>query len=365
MIISIIKSLINLICLNFFLLLNKKKKIIFFYHPRKELTLIHTYYFEDLFNKFSKDYKVFYGHICDRAIGKNYFFIKERFLKYLFNVDFFLSNNICDSFTKKSLKIYFHHNIYDDPWVSSEKEKNMCNRLLKYDLIFVASKKSQLKVLEMFKKYDFNNIPKIIETGYVKLDYILKNFKSEIDTQKDAILIAPTEFEGFPELSMKNKIKNIIEILLKNTNKKIILRPHPRNRKHKTFVQIKDEYFDNDKFIFDDSENYIKTYIRSDLMITDMSGTAYTFAFISLCPIIFFSISEDHLKQNNYNSHSFYKNREIVGKTILKENDLINTIDYLMLNKIEFKNKIKNLRSEMKYCNKSTERLIDIFKSFN
>ena len=364
MIISIIKSLINLIYLNFILLLNKKKNY-FFYHPKKELTLIHTYYFEDLFNKFSKDYKVLYGHICDRTVGKDYFYIKERFLRYLFNVDFFLSNNICDNFTKKSLKIYFHHNIYDDPWVSSEKERTMCNRLIKYDLIFVASEKSQLKVSEMFKKYDFKNIPKIIETGYVKLDYVLKNFKNEIDAQKEAILIAPTEFEGFPELSIKDKIKNIVEILLRSTNKKVILRPHPRNRRHKTFIQIKNEYLNNDRFIFDDSENYIKTYTRSDLMITDMSGTAYTFAFISLRPIIFFSISEDHLKQNNYNSYSFYKNRENVGKIIFKENDLINTIDYLMLNRIEFKNKIKNLRGEMKYCNKSTERLIDIFNSFN
>jgi len=364
-IISVIKSLINLLYLNLFLLLNKKKKIIFFYHPRKELTLIHTYYFEDLFNKFPKDYRVFYGHSCDGTIGKDYFYLKEGFLKYLFNVDFFLSNNICDNFTNKSLRIYFHHNIYDDPWVSSEKEKTMCRRLIKYDFIFVASEKSQLKVLEMFEKYSFKDFPKIIETGYVKLDYILKNFRSEIDTKKEAILIAPTEFEGFPELSMINKIKNIIKILLKNTNKKIILRPHPRNRTHKIFIQIKNEYSNNDRFIFDDSENYIKTYTRSDLMITDMSGTAYTFAFISLCPIIFFSISEDYLKQNKYNSYSFYKNREIVGKIIFKENDLINKIDYLMLNKIEFKNKIKNLRGEMKYYNKSTERIINIFNSFN
>jgi len=364
-IISIIKSLINLIYLNLFLLLNKKKKIIFFYHPRKELTLIHTYYFEDLFTKFPKDFKVFYGHNCDGKIGKDYYYLKERFLRYLFNVDFFLCNNICDNFTNKSLKIYFHHNIYDDPWVSIKKEKTMCGRLIKYDFIFVASEKSQLKVSEMFKKYDFKNIPKIVDTGYLKLDYILKNFRAEIDNKKDAILIAPTEFEGFPELSIINKIKKIIEILLKDTNRKIILRPHPRNRKLEIFTQIKNEYLGNDRFIFDDSENYVKTYTRSDLMITDMSGTAYTFAFISLCPVIFFSVSEEHLKQNNYNSYSFYKNREVIGKIIFDENELINTVDYLIPNKVKFKNNITNLRSEMKYCNKSTERLIDIFKSFS
>ena len=68
-------------------------------------------------------------------------------------------------------------------------------------------------------------------------------------------------------------------------------------------------------------------------MITDMSGTAYTFAFISLRPIIFFSISEDHLKQNII-VMVFTRTERTLEKIIFKENDLINTIDYLMLNRI-------------------------------
>ena len=51
-------------------------------------------------------------------------FLKERLLKYLFNVDYFVCFNICDYFSNFSIKVYIHHNIYDDPWVSSEKRGN-------------------------------------------------------------------------------------------------------------------------------------------------------------------------------------------------------------------------------------------------
>ena len=96
----------------FFLIKNKNKKIIFFYHPKKNGTLTHTYYFENLFQKFPNNFKIFFGHNCNKDIGKKYFFIKEGFLKYLFNIDYFSCNNICDIFPPKTIKIYFHHNIF-------------------------------------------------------------------------------------------------------------------------------------------------------------------------------------------------------------------------------------------------------------
>jgi len=361
---SITKSLITLFYLNCIFLLKNKRKIIFFYHPKKNLTLMHTYYYENLFSQFPKQYKIVYGHTCDHKIGKNYFFLKERLLKYLFNVDYFVCNNICDHFSSNSIKIYIHHNIYDDPWVSFEKEEIMCKRLLKYNCIFVSYENSKKKVIEMFKKYNLNNIPEIFETGYIKLDYFINDKKNDLTNKKDSILIAPTGIDGFPELTIIKKLENIINILISHTDLKIILRPHPRDRIHPLILKIKNNFSNEDRFTFDVSENYIETFSRAKLMLTDMSGTAYTFAYINLTPVIFFSVSENYLSKNNYKNHDFYLNRNKIGKVIFDESELIESINYLTENSKNFNNEIFRLRSEIKYFMKSKERIIEIFQEF-
>jgi len=361
---SITKSLLTLFYLNFIFLFKNKKKIIFFYHPKKNLTLMHTYYYENLFTQFPKQYRIIYGHVCDHKIGKNYFFLKERLLKYLFNVDYFVCNNICDHFSSNSIKIYIHHNIYDDPWVSFEKEEIMCNRLLKYNCIFVSYENSKKKVIEMFKKYKLDNTPQIFETGYVKLDYFINDNKKVLTNKKDSILIAPTGIDGFPELTIINKLENIINLLIFQTDLKIILRPHPRDRIHPLILKIKNRFSNEDKFTFDVSENYIETFSRAKLMLTDMSGTAYTFAYINLTPVIFFSVSESYLLKNNYKNHDFYLNRNKIGKVISHETELIESINFLTKNSKNYNNEIFKLRNKMKYFMKSKERVIEIFNRF-
>lgn len=326
---------------------------------------MHTYYYESLFNQFPKQYKIIYGHSCDHNIGKNYFFLKERLLKYLFNVDYFVCNNICDYFSSNSIKVYIHHNIYDDPWVSSEKEEIMCKRLLSYNYILVSYENSQKKVIEMFRKYELNNIPEILDTGYFKLDYFIKDSKKNLYDKKDSILIAPTGIDGFPELSIIKKLENIINELISKTNFKIILRPHPRDRTNPQILKTKNIFSNEDRFIFDISENYIETFSRSKLMITDMSGTAYTYAYINLSPVIFFSMSENYLSKNGYKNHDFYVNREKIGKVILNESELIKSINFLIENSDNYNKKILQLRKNMKYFMKSKKRVIEIFDGFN
>ena len=326
---------------------------------------MHTYYYENLFNQFPKNYKIIYGHSCNHKIGKNYFFLKERLLKYLFNVDYFVCNNICDYFSNNSIKVYIHHNIYDDPWVSSEKEEIMCKRLLNYNYILVSYENSQKRVIEMFRKYKLNNTPEILDTGYFKLDYFMKDNKKNFYDKKDSILIAPTGIDGFPELSIIKKLENIINKLISLTDFKIILRPHPRDRANPLILKTKNNFINEDRFIFDISENYIETFSRSKLMITDMSGTAYTYAYINLSPVIFFSMSENYLSKNGYKNHDFYVNREKIGKVILNESELIKSINFLIENTDNYNKKILQLRKNMKYFMKSKERVIEIFDGFN
>tara|TARA_B100000767_G_scaffold270200_2_gene293441 strand:+ start:1495 stop:2601 length:1107 start_codon:yes stop_codon:yes gene_type:complete len=367
MIFSIIINLLNVLRINLliFFAKYKKKKIIFFYHPKKNLTFIHNFHIEYIFKDYSPEkYFLIYGHVTNTKIDKNYYNIKEGYIKFLNGIDFFISNNICDVFPKTCNKIYVHHNLYDDPWVQRDKEKEMCERLLKYDYILVATTTSLIKTNETFLKYNFIKKPKIIEVGYAKLDYLLEKIENK-KIDKKSILIAPTGINGFPELTIINKVEKIIRELLDKTNLNIILRPHPSDRNNKKYLHIKNQFINNQRFVYDLSENYFDTYSESKLMITDLSGTAYTFSFLTLSPVIFLSLNEKKIKENEYSEYSFFLDRDKIGEIIYGENYLIDKIKLLLDNNNLYKENIVNLRKNMKYLNKSTIEIKKFIDSLN
>ena len=108
-----IKSLVNVIKLNSIIIkfkfLKPNCRVIFFYHPKKLLTLINIKYLKDLFDELDEKYLILYGHEVDDFYEKNYFYISHSFLlRWIFNIDIFFSNYVCDVFTKNSIKIYKH-----------------------------------------------------------------------------------------------------------------------------------------------------------------------------------------------------------------------------------------------------------------
>ena len=67
------------------------------------------------------------------------------------------------------------------------------------------------------------------------------------------------------------------------------MRPHPRDINKNFYQNLKKKKIRiTNFFLFDDSNNYLETYNNSFLMITDLSGTAYTYAFLTKKPVIFF-----------------------------------------------------------------------------
>lgn len=366
MILSIIFNLINVFRINLLILILKlkKKKIIFFFHPKKNLTLIHNYYIEYLFKDYPDKYYVFFGHETKFKIGKNYFYIKQGYLKFILWVDIFISNNICDNFPYNSKKIYIHHNLYDDPWVPRIKERKMCQRLLKYNFILVGTKESLIRVNDMFLRYNFNLKPLVKEVGYAKLDFLLDNLKNS-NVEKDSILIAPTLINSFLELTIIDKIEKIIDDLLSETNFLIILRPHPADRKNNKYLYLKEKYKKNVRFSFDESENYFNTYSRSKLMITDISGTAYTFAFLVLSPVIFLSLNEKKIVENEYTNYNFYLDRNKIGKTIFDSKEIINSIKLIFKEYPLYEKNIFELRGNMKYLNKTKNEIKNFIENLS
>ena len=356
----ILKSFFSIIVINIKIIYFKfkNKKIIFFYDPNKRHTQSINY-IEDLFDNFGKEFLIFFGFNSPNISGNKNYYIKYSFLKWIYKVDIFLSNNVCDIFTNNSIKIYLHHDIYDSPLIDLKKEKKLFQRLAKYDFLFLSNKKSTIMFNNFFNKYNSNlsgNIPKIIETGYLKLDYLKKNIKT-YNSINNNIVIAPTIREHIKKLSMFDDLKKIIEILLTNTASKVIFRPHPIDRKTHFTLEIEESFKNDNNFKLDISNDYFDTYLNSMCLITDISGTAYTYAFLTNKPVIFFSKNEKLINELGHGNLSYFEDRNKIGVIIKNSNEIfeiINNIKY-----IEKKIKISNssLLKEMDYLGNSKNRI--------
>jgi len=336
-IILTIISVKNLLIINLLIFYYKiiSHKVLIFYHPKDSFKNISNYYMDKLL-KFpnSKKIKVI---ILDNSKINFYKinYIKQHFMKYINGVDLFINNYVCDTFPKKCQRIYLHHDIYDTPLVNQKKEKELFKRLSKYDHILLPSPKSKKIFNRLIPNYKNKKI-KLSIIGYYKLDYLkhkILNIKKK--NQTNNIIIAPTDQYAFPKLSLINKIEKIFYQILKQTNYNIIFRPHPSNFSSKNIIRLKKKFIYQERIEFDNSKNYLNTYINSDLMISDLSGTAYTYSFLTNQPTIFFSNYEKYLKKLNYNNLNFFNDRNKIGYIVQNEKDLIRTL----LNKKKFKNK--------------------------
>ena len=142
----------------------------------------------------------------------------------------------------------------------------------------------------------------------------------------------------------------IIKEVLNKTDFKLIYRPHPADKinlkKSLHINNIFNKYKNNKNFSLDDNTSYIDSYKKSKILITDFSGTAYTYAFSKMRPIIFFSKNEQNLIKSNFNELYFFKDRLDVGRIVQSIDNLAEEI-YSVNNRIDFySNKIKLLRSE-------------------
>ena len=355
------KSLINLIFINLSNKKSSKKKIIFFYFPKDDLTLKDLKYIEHIFNKLKKKFIVIFGHNIKNLKKKHFYFIKENFIPFLRYIDIFISNYICYKFPKNSRRIYLHHCIYDTPLTGRDRERKTFLSLLKYDYIFLSSQ----KMISSFNKYfnlHKNQRVKFLSSGYPRLDYLKKTSRPK---KKNSIIIAIANSIAYPDYSIINNILSIIRIINQNFHYKIIIRPHPANRKDfnkDNFPEIFEEIENNNNIKVDFNDNYLNSYNQSLLMITDLSGTAYTFSFLTNSPVLFFSINEKKARKE-YVSLNHFEDRKIIGNVVTNINDLKKTINQLIKNRAIYKKKINLLKKrKLDYIGKTEDRFSYLIK---
>ena len=366
MIIDLFKAFLSLIKLNLIILFNKilypKKKIIFFYQPKKDFNIKSANFIEDLFNDLGKNFLFFIGFSSSKVEGYNYYHIKQSFLKWIINVDLFLSTHVCEVFTKNSTAIFMHHDIYDSPLIDTKNEKKLFQRFIKYDYFFLSNRKNIVMFQNFFNKHnsDFNNkIPKLMETGYLKLDYLRKKIK--LDRKIDnSIVIAPADYRHIAKLSIYDDLENLINNILSNTKFKIFFRPHPSNRNTLKILNIVNSFKNNSNFKLDESEDYFEVYSKSFCLITDMSGTAYTYALLTNKPVIFFSKNEKLINELGHGKLSYFEDRNKIGAIIKNSNEICEIINNIK--SLEKKIKISNssLLKEINYLGNSKNRIKEI-----
>ena len=121
------------------------------------------------------------------------------------------------------------------------------------------------------------------------------------------------------------------------------MRPHPRDTNKNFYQNLKQKNKNNELFLFDDSNNYLKTYNNSALMITDLSGTAYTYAFLTKKPVIFFSIRENFVLKSEYKNLNYFADRRLVGEIISDEKKIVYVVKECLKKKVKIKKEILKL----------------------
>ncbi len=154
-----------------------------------------------------------------------------------------------------------------------------------FDTIFCVGPHHKREIRETEKLY---NLPpkKLVEFGYPLLDYLLKEHGVLEKTDgKPQILIAPSHHEG-------NIMDSCLDEILHNVQGKgwrVVVRPHPQyvRRNPGKISALQTQYAQTEDVILETDFADSKSLYASDVMITDWSGVAMEYSFVTHKPCIF------------------------------------------------------------------------------
>ncbi|MBN2138005.1 MAG: CDP-glycerol glycerophosphotransferase family protein [Sedimentisphaerales bacterium] len=273
-------------------------------------------------------------------------------------VDVFVYPCLTAGLPKRSKKVLFAHDIYDSPsgkdeaplesGPDSDGPQHISPLLDELDYTFIPCRslygKTQISVTKYIRSRPLWRIP----GGYIKLDRNIQFFEShKSDIPVDSIIYAPTVcgdiFENY--VSLPRHGKEIVGALLANfPDYRIIFRPHPHTLDTEYVASIEKQFRDNERFHLDSNASfYMKNYSRSTVMITDMSGTAFTYAFTTLRPVVFFSHNEDTVEEA-FNKVKYFEDRRKIGYVVTDIEQLVKKTTLLIDERENFSEMIREFR---------------------
>ena len=203
----------------------------------------------------------------------------------------------------------------------------------------------------------------LIPGGYPKLDSIIRklsqhNIKDFLKSIR--VIYAPTHVYSVNKkiASLRNNGLEIVSKLIKE-GFYVIFRPHPTSfldiEDNKVINSILEKHSSNVNFKFDNYSDYFDSYNESTVMVSDVSGTGFTFSLGFLKPTVFFVESiEAEVDMEGF--HFF--DRVFIGGVARSMDELVDLIN--KLSKLDYTNRLKKYREDNIFnVEKSDEYLLD------
>lgn len=170
----------------------------------------------------------------------------------------------------------------------------------------------------------------LIPAGYPKLDLIISDMDGLPPTAANpfTVVYAPTHAYAVNAdlASLRDHGEEIVESLLA-AGHRVIFRPHPvsfRDTDQAIVQRITERFSANEGFELDRSKNYIATYSRANVMVTDVSGTGFTYSLSLLRPSVFFA---SNASAEVGLTGIQYEDREAIGGLVRSAMDLVRVIE--------------------------------------
>ena len=155
-----------------------------------------------------------------------------------------------------------------------------------FDSVF-CSGPHQIKGIKALEEKRGTHKKQLLETGLTYYDRMLEEIKTfpKEEKERPIVLVAPT----WKEYSIINRFGTLFfDHLLKDDTYDVILRPHPQTyvSHPKLIKEIEEKYQNHPRFSIDTASLGTKSMHKADLMISDLSGVFWDFAFLYSKPVL-------------------------------------------------------------------------------
>lgn len=209
----------------------------------------------------------------------------------------------------------------------------------------------QVKAIRELEKVRGSHKKELFKSGLTYFDVMVKEIDSNIESDKPVVLIAPT-WQPFCILNRFGE--DLINELLKESKYHVILRPHPQSYVSFPDVvkNIEHKFGSNSNFEIDKNASGASSLARADVMISDISGVVFDFAFVYEKPVILFDVPFEGLgmEKSNISWEPWDVSvRDKMGALLKEENlkDINTTIDSILSSPV--KTQLKSFRDESVY----------------
>ncbi len=199
----------------------------------------------------------------------------------------------------------------------------------------------------------------LMSVGYPKLDgqrKLLGYAHSALPNDPVTVVFAPTHaYYANSQFSVLGQYGEPIVEALITAGIKVVFRPHMeswRDQDRPVVERIVSRFNKHDLFSLDRSANYHQSYAKSHLMLTDISGTGFTYAFAFSKPALFFA---PDLDSEAGKVGIQFECRENIGLVIRNLSELVERVRLVMLHMAFVRQQVADFRDWLIFNPESSE----------